>query len=150
MERSSILVVDDEYGVRESLRLILKPQYEVATASSALEALSCLEEKEFDLIISDLKMPKLSGFDLLETLKRLKKEIDVLIVTGFGTLPNARRAINYGAVGLLSKPFNVAEVVTSVNKALEERKYRKGLETLIRKTQEICREQPPSVPPSSR
>ena len=149
MEKSSILIVDDECGVRESLRLILEPQYDVQTASSALEALSYLDEKEFSLVISDLKMPGLSGFDLLETVKKLKKQVDVLIVTGFGTLPNARKAINYGAVGLLSKPFNVVDVVMSVNKIFVERKQRMDLENLIKKAKDLSHGLPPATPPSS-
>ena len=149
MEKSSILIVDDEYGVRESLRLILEPQYDVQTASSALEALSYLDEKEFSLVISDLRMPGLSGFDLLETVKKLKKQIDVLIVTGFGTLPNARKAINYGAAGLLSKPFNVVDVVMSVNKIFVERKQRMDLENLIKKAKDLSHGLPPATPPSA-
>jgi len=130
-KQGSILVVDDEMGVREALSIILKPVYEVHTAANGKEALECIQNKKVDLVILDLKMPGLSGVDVLKEIKKLNEDIEVIILTGYGTLTNAREVIHYGAGDFISKPFNVADIISTVSNALERRKNNQGIKDLI-------------------
>ncbi len=136
-EKGRVLVVDDEMGPREALRLILKPIYEVYTAASGEEALEILQKEEIDLVTLDLKMPGLSGFDVLKEIKKLNKKIDVIVITGQGSLPNAKEAIHYGAGDFISKPFNVADIISVVSKVFERRRYTAKLNELIKKIKEL-------------
>lgn len=131
MQKGKILVIDDDPGCRESLRLILEALYAVTMAKSGGEALSCLRGKEFDLIILDLNMPGLSGFDVLREIRKMEKKVDVLVITALGSLLNAEEVINYGGVGIISKPFNVTEIITKIAKIIEQRKFKMEVENLI-------------------
>jgi response regulator RpfG family c-di-GMP phosphodiesterase len=131
--QGSILVVDDEVGPRESLRMILKPIYEVYTASNGHEALQFISREKIDLVTLDLKMPGISGIDVLKEIKKLHSDIEVIIITGYGTLTNAVEAIRYGAVDFISKPFNVAEIISIVSKTVERRNFNLKIKDLIHK-----------------
>jgi DNA-binding NtrC family response regulator len=133
-QRGSILVVDDELGPRESLRMILNPIYEVHTASNGQEALECINKEKIDLVTLDLKMPGIPGLDVLREIRKTQQDIEVIIITGYGTLANAMEAIRGGAVDFISKPFNVADIVTVVSKSIERRHLRQKIRDL---TQEI-------------
>ena len=128
-QKGSVLIVDDEVGPRESLRLILNPIYEIHTAADGDEALRCIQDKDIDVVTLDLKMPGMSGFEVLRGIKKLKADIEVIIVTGYGTLKNAQEAIHYGAETVyvvddptfkhyLNKPYTVAltELVHSTSR----------------------------------
>jgi putative two-component system response regulator len=132
-QQGSILVVDDEIGPRESLRMILKPIYEVHTVTSGQEALDFLKKKRIDLVTLDLKMPGISGIDVLREIKKDQDDIEVIIITGYGTLTNAIEAIRYGAVDFISKPFNVAEIISIVSKSVERRNFNLKIRGLIQK-----------------
>lgn len=121
-QRKNILVVDDNVGCRESLRLILNSLYEVTMAKSGDEALDYLREKDTDLIILDLIMPGLTGFDFLKAMRKMKQKSHVLIITGCCDFPNTQKAIELGAVGMIAKPFTVPEVVMSVTRILGQGK----------------------------
>ena len=131
--QGSILVVDDEVGPRESLRMILKPIYDVHTATNGQEALQFISREKIDLVTLDLKMPGISGIDVLKEIKKLHADIEVVIVTGYGTLTNAVEAIRYGAVDFISKPFNVAEIISIVSKSVERRNFNLKIKDLIHK-----------------
>jgi DNA-binding NtrC family response regulator len=135
-QRRSILVVDDELGPRESLRMILKPIYEVHTASSGQEALQFINKEKIDLVTLDLKMPGIPGLDVLREIKKNQEDIEVIIITGYGTLPNAMEAIQCGAVDFISKPFNVADIVAVVSKSIERRNLRQKIKELSKKIKE--------------
>ncbi len=137
ISRNSILVVDDELGPRESLRMILKPMYEVHTAENGQEAIDFISHKKVDLVTLDLNMPGLSGIDVLKVIKKLQPGIDVMIVTGYGTLANAQEAFHFGAENLISKPFNVADIIALVSKALERRSYNMKIKCLIQQIQDL-------------
>ena len=137
ISKGSILIVDDELGPRESLRVILKPIYEVHTAENGQEALNFISQKKVDLVTLDLKMPGPSGIDVLKEIKKLQPDIEVIIVTGYGTLPNAQDAICYGAGDFISKPFNVADIITIVGKAFERRSYNLKIKSLVERIQDL-------------
>jgi len=131
----SILIVDDEVGPRESLRMILKSMYEVHTAENGQEAINFISQKKVDLVTLDLRMPGLSGMEVLQEIKKLQPDIEVIIVTGYGTLTNAQEAIRYGAADFISKPFNVADIIAIVSKAFERRSYNLKIKGLIQQIQ---------------
>ncbi len=120
-QQGSILVVDDEVGPRESLRMILQPLYEVKTAANGQEALQLLQKRKIDLITLDLKMPGLSGLDVLREIKKMNAEAAVIIITAYGSLTNAHEAIRYGAADFISKPYNVTDILTVVRRTVEQR-----------------------------
>ena len=135
--QGSVLVVDDEIGPRESLRMILKPLYQVHTASSGYEALKFINSQEVDLVTLDLKMPGITGIEVLREIKKTKDDIEVIIITGYGTLPTAIEAIRYGAVDFISKPFNVAEIISVVSKSVERRSLNLKIKYLLRKIKDL-------------
>ncbi len=137
-QMGSILIVDDELGPRESLRMILKPIYEVHTVSSGQEAIKFLAENEdIDLVTLDLKMPGLSGLDTLKEIKKIKPDIEIIIITGYGTLTNAQEAIRYGAGDFISKPFNVADIISIISKCFERRSYNLRIKNLVQQINEL-------------
>jgi two-component system response regulator (stage 0 sporulation protein F) len=117
----SILIVDDEFGVRESLRILLKPHYKIFAAPNGEEALKILRERKIDLITLDLNMPKLSGIDTLREIRKIDGEVPVIIVTGYGTQKDEKEALLYGVRDFISKPFNIKEIVSAIDGILEER-----------------------------
>ncbi len=116
-----ILIVDDEPGSRESLRMILKPYYDVLTASTGREALDHIQKEEVDLITLDLKMPGLSGIDVLDELKKMGNDAAVIIITGHRTPTSILEVLRYGAVDFVSKPFNVSDIIAIVQRSLAHR-----------------------------
>jgi len=135
ISEGSILIVDDEVGPRESLRMILKPIYEVHSAENGQEAINFISQKKVDLVTLDLNMPVLPGIEVLKNIKKLQPDIEVMIVTGYGTLGNAQEAIRCGAGDFISKPFNVADIIAIVSKAFERRSYNMKIKGLIQQIQ---------------
>lgn len=129
--KGTILIVDDEAGPRESLRMILKPIYNIFTASNGKEALEIIQRENIDIVTLDLNMPGISGIEVLKEIKKIKSDIEVIIVTGYGTLKNAQEVIRYGAGDFISKPFNVADIVAIVSKSFERRNYNLKINSLI-------------------
>ncbi|MFH1757315.1 MAG: response regulator [Pseudomonadota bacterium] len=130
-QQGSILIVDDEAGPRESLRMILKPIYKVYTAANGKEALALIQKENIDLVTLDLNMPGLSGIDVLKEIKKIKSDVEVIIITGYGTLKNAQEVIRYGAGDFISKPFNVADIISIISKSFERRNYNLKINNLI-------------------
>ena len=119
--RPLILIVDDEPGSRESLRMILKPFYDILTVANGMEALDHIQKEKVDLITLDLKMPGLSGIDVLHELKKMGSDAAVIIITGHRTLSSIHEALRYGAVDFVSKPFNVSDIIAIVQRSLAQR-----------------------------
>jgi two-component system response regulator (stage 0 sporulation protein F) len=117
----AILIVDDEFGVRESFRMALKPSYEVHTASGGEEALNILKEQKIDLITLDLNMPELSGIETLREIRKIDRQVPVIIITGYGTREVEEEARLYGARAFISKPFNISRLITLIDAILGER-----------------------------
>jgi putative two-component system response regulator len=130
-QQGSILIVDDEAGPRESLRMILKPVYKIYTAANGKEALALIQKENIDLVTLDLNMPGLSGIDVLKEIKKIRSDVEVIIITGYGTLKNAQEVIRYGAGDFISKPFNVADIISIISKSFERRNYNLKINNLI-------------------
>jgi len=122
--KGRILVVDDERSMREMLEIFLgREGYEVEGCSSASDALTILDEdKSFDLIISDINMPGLTGLDLLKTVSQSEKDIPVIMITAYGSPDSAVEAMKLGAVDYITKPFRIEEVKARISAAVERRK----------------------------
>lgn len=119
---SRILIVDDELSMREFLTILLEREgYRVEQADTAEGALSLLENEEFDLVVSDICMPGLSGLTLLEKIKQMTPETAVLMITAFTTAEQAVEAMKLGAYDYIAKPFKVEEIKVLVKNALEKR-----------------------------
>jgi putative nucleotidyltransferase with HDIG domain len=125
--KSTILVVDDEKGPRESLRMILRPTYEVLCARDGSEALEILRTEDVDLVTLDLNMPGIQGEEMMRTIRREFPHVELIVITGYGTLENAAEAVRYGVSDYLKKPFDVVQVSASVLRALSRRRGRSRL-----------------------
>ena len=119
---ASILVVDDELSMREFLKILLEKEgYQVAVAPEATTALTLAEQQPFDLVISDIRMPGMSGLELLAQLKQKKSEIGVIMITAFASPDDAVTAMKNGAFDYITKPFNVDEIKSVVRAVLKKR-----------------------------
>lgn len=122
MVSERILVVDDEPAVMHSCERILKRQnYTVTGLTDSTAASALLREQTFDLLLSDIKMPRIDGLELLEIAKEIDPHITVVLITGYGTMEDAIRAIRLGAQGFLMKPFDPKELVATVEDSLAKR-----------------------------
>lgn len=114
-----ILVVDDEAPIRDlCARVLSRNGFEVTLASTGEDAVSRLQAAPYDLVISDIRMPGISGIDVLTTAKTLYPTIPVILITGFGTSEVADRATQGGVNRILTKPFDALELLGMVRKIL--------------------------------
>lgn len=137
--RGRILVIDDEIGPRESLRMVLKDSYELVCTDCGESGVEKFKEGGFDLVMLDLKMKKLSGIETLEKLKEIDPFISVIILTGYGTLETAQKAIRLGANDYLSKPFDVVELAKTVNRILAKGREDRQRETALHRFKALNR-----------
>lgn len=119
--KPNILVVDDELGPRESLKMILNPYYNVYTADRGAQAVEMLKQLPVDLVTVDLKMPGFSGISVLERVKQHDPDIEAIIITGYGSLDTAIEGLRLGAFDYISKPFDVNHILALVRRGLERR-----------------------------
>ena len=125
---TSILVVDDELSMREFLKILLEKEgYQVTTAADGKTALALAETHVFDLVISDIRMPGMSGLDLLVRLKQLQTEIGVILITAFASPDDAVAAMKNGAFDYITKPFNVDEIKTVIRAVLRKKQQSEAL-----------------------
>ncbi|HMS84832.1 MAG TPA: sigma-54 dependent transcriptional regulator [Nitrospira sp.] len=118
-----ILVVDDEQSLREVLSIMLKRAgYAVTSATDGEEAVELLQKEIFDLVITDLRMPKVDGMEVLKAVKSASPETVVLLITAFASADSAVEAMKQGAYDYLTKPFQVDEVQLIIRNALEKRR----------------------------
>jgi len=116
VEKPLVLVVDDEYGPRESIAFSLSSDFVVETASRAAEALRKLKEKPYGAVVLDIRMPEMDGIKALEEIRRIDPDLSVIMLTGYGTLHTAQQAMLAGANQYLRKPPDVAELQEAVRK----------------------------------
>jgi two-component system NtrC family response regulator len=137
MNRFRILVVDDEPAQLELLSGFLEEQgYETVLADSAIKALEIFRREPFDLIVTDQKMPDMSGLDLVKAVREITPEASIVVITAYGTVDTAVAAIKFGAADYLTKPVNLDELLYRVEQVRdrrrllsENRELREALET---------------------
>jgi DNA-binding NtrC family response regulator len=121
MDKRLILIVEDDLKVGESIRLLLKRRgYESLLASNGKEALSLFRQETVDLVITDLVMPKMDGIELLEAVKHLRPETEVIVISAQGTIEKAVQAMKLGAFDFIEKPINPRVISLVVERALEK------------------------------
>ncbi len=118
-----ILVIDDEDIVRRSCSRTLSPLgYEVRLTQSSLDGLRMIDEEKFDLVLTDIKMPDMDGIEVLKQVRDRFPEMKVIIMTGYQSVENALKSVQLGAFDYIEKPFSPDTLISSVSKALGNRK----------------------------
>jgi len=125
--RATVLVVDDERGPRETLRMILQPAYRVLVVATGAEALEALHTTPIDVVTLDLAMPGVGGEELMRTIRSDFADVEVIVITGHGSLGSAREGIRCGLADYLEKPFDVGQVTAAVYRAMSRRRGRRRL-----------------------
>lgn len=118
--RSTILVVDDEHGVRQSFYMVLKDEFNILLAESGTEAIDIFSKNSVDLILLDILLPDIDGIELLERLKDMDPNTEIIMVTAVNEIQTAVKAIKLGAYEYIVKPFIVDDVITLIHRALEK------------------------------
>jgi DNA-binding NtrC family response regulator len=119
-----ILIVDDDAEFRLNLTEVLTGAgYRTKSAASTSEAIAKIEAEEFDIILLDFMMPKTNGIDSLLTLRRLRSNAKVIMITAFATVENAVDAIKKGASDYIAKPFKIEALLTTIRRVLEEARF---------------------------
>lgn len=113
-----ILVIDDELGPRESLRILLKPEYEVMCAGTVKQGLELMERHPPDCVISDIRMPGMSGIEGLAEIRARDPDVAVIMLTGYGALETAQEALRLGANDYMKKPFDAEEMRVAVQRQI--------------------------------
>lgn len=121
MEKTRILIIDDDEIVRKSCEKVLSPEYLTVSAESGKDGLKLLSKKTFDLVLTDLRMPDMDGIEVLKKIKEAWPDIEVIVITGYGTVKSAIEAIRYGAYDYVEKPFSPEELLNVVKRSLERR-----------------------------
>ncbi len=119
---AEILVVDDDDLIRDTLYDLLSPEYQCQTAETAEKALTRLEAETFDVVLTDISMPGLSGLELLGSVLQMYPKTPVIIISGISDQEHAEGLIKLGAFDYLLKPFRLETVETSVRRAVEYRR----------------------------
>ena len=112
--KPTVLVCDDEEGVRESFKLILEDLYDLRFAKNGPEALELLKTFTPNAMFLDIKMPKLHGLEILRSIKKLKPTLPVIIVTGYQSVEMAREAVHNGAADYIPKPFDSKHILKTL------------------------------------
>lgn len=125
-ERPAVLVVDDEYGPRESIAFSLSGEFAVDTAERAKEALMKLRAKPYAAVVLDIRMPEMDGIRALEELRKIDPHVSVIMLTGYGTLLTAQQAMVGGANQYLRKPPDIPELIEAVRKQTASTRLRRA------------------------
>ncbi len=122
-KQTSILILDDEPIVGKRLKPSLeKKGYEVESFTSSKEALERIEERSFDIVVTDLKMEGMDGMQFLTLVKEKYPDTEVIVITGFATMATARESFNQGVFDFLAKPFKLGEIVDVIGRAEAQRR----------------------------
>jgi DNA-binding NtrC family response regulator len=130
MERPRVLIVDDELGVRESVRMVLKDRYEVVAAASGTEAVDLITVEPVDVVLLDILMPGPDGMETLERLKQRVPGLPVIMLTATKTVKTAVTAMKLGAFDYVTKPFDVEELLLIVDRAMQSAALAREVEAL--------------------
>jgi signal transduction histidine kinase len=132
-----VLVIDDEIGPRESLRMLLKPSYQVHTADSVEKGLKLLSENKPDAIVMDIRMPGTTGIEGLRRIRQIDPHLSVIMLTGFGALETAKEALRLGANDYISKPFDAREMREVISRNVERTRLHRTSENAAGEIKEL-------------
>src|ERR1700680_5024135 len=132
-----ILVIDDEIGPRESLRMLLKPNYQVHTADCVEAGIKLLKEKQPDAIVMDIRMPGITGIEGLRQIREIDPHLSVIMLTGFGALDTAKEALRLGANDYISKPFDAREMQEIIGRNVERTRVQRTSEHAAAEIREL-------------
>ena len=136
-DQPQVLVIDDEIGPRESLRMLLKPTYQVHTADCVEAGLKLLKEKQPDTIVMDIRMPGMTGIEGLRRIREIDPHLSVIMLTGFGALDTAKEALRLGANDYISKPFDAHEMQEVIGRNVERTRVHRTTEHAAAEIKEL-------------
>jgi DNA-binding NtrC family response regulator len=118
--RGKLLVLDDEEGVREAMRVIFENDYDLFMAGDGPTAIRLAQENNVDVAVLDIRIAGISGLEVLEQLKILKPDVEVITMSGYKADDCKRESLHLGACGYINKPFGLAEIRAAVSKAMRQ------------------------------
>ena len=132
MSATKLLVVDDEQDLLDLLvRRLKRKGYEVDSAGTAEDALQLVKKNDYDIGVYDIRLPNMDGIELLKETKKLQPDIEVLILTGHGTIDTAIEAMKVGAFDYITKPYNLAELELTIGKAAENKALKEDRKSVV-------------------
>ncbi len=118
---AKILVIDDELSIRNTLKEILEyEKYEVVLAEDGVEGLELFENNDFEIVLCDIKMPKMDGMEVLDNIFKKTSEVPVIMITGHGTIDTAVETIKKGAYDFIEKPLDLNRLMITIRNALDK------------------------------
>ncbi len=138
--KGRILIVEDEKSMREVLKILLEDEgYEIVSASDGQDGIRRIQEDIFDIVITDIKMPRADGFEVLKKVKEISPTSIVIMITAFGTTESTIEAMKLGAYDYIHKPFKIDEIRLIINKAFEKKRLSEEISVLREKVQTTYR-----------
>ena len=138
--RGTLLIVDDEDGPRQSLRVIFKDDYDLLMAEDGPKAIELAQNHDIDVAVLDIRMAGMSGIEVLERLKYVKPEIEAIMMTAFETTDTIRQALRLRACDYINKPFDIATMRAAVGQAMQRRKLEGEIHSSAEKVQDLLTE----------
>jgi two-component system sensor histidine kinase/response regulator len=138
--RGTLLIVDDEDGPRQSLRVIFKDDYDLLMADDGPSAIELAQKNEIDVAVLDIRMAGMSGIEVLERLKYVNPNIEAIMMTAFETTDTIRQALRLRACDYINKPFDIATMRGAVNQAMQRRRLEGEIHSSAEKVQELLTE----------
>jgi signal transduction histidine kinase len=136
-EKPLVLIVDDEYGPRESIAYTLSSEFDVVTADRPSEGIKRVQERAFAVVILDIRMPEMDGIRALEAIRKIDRDVSVVMLTGYGTLQTAQQSMIHGANQYLRKPPDIAELIEAVRTQAHAASERRHQSRANKQTEEM-------------
>jgi signal transduction histidine kinase len=138
--RGTLLIVDDEDGPRQSLRVIFKDEYDLLMADDGPSAIEIAQKNEIDVAVLDIRMAGMSGIEVLERLKYVNPNIEAIMMTAFETTDTIRQALRLRACDYINKPFDIATIRSAVSQAMQRRRLESEIHSSAEKVQDLLTE----------
>src|SRR5271156_5526238 len=138
--RGTLLVVDDEDGPRQALRVIFKDDYDLLMAEDGPTAIELVQKSEIDVAVLDIRMPGMSGIEVLERLRYVKPDLEAIMITAFETTDTIRQALRLRACDYINKPFEILTIRAAVGQAMQRRILGSQINSSAEKIQELLTE----------
>jgi signal transduction histidine kinase len=138
--RGTLLIVDDEDGPRKALRVIFKDDYDLIMAEDGPTAISLAQKNDIDVALLDIRLPGMSGIEVLERLRYVKPDIEAIMITAFETTDTIRQALRLRACDYINKPFDIGTMRAAVGRAMQRRKLEKEINSSAETVQNLLTE----------